>query len=244
MKYAFLRWFFYYFIALVYRVAMPYKVLGRENIPDVSEGPFMIVANHFSYFEVALIGLNFPLKKIRAFASPDTLGEFGIIDAFYKSYEEQIIYVRRGTADRDSLKAGIKALKDGLWVLIFPEGSVTEESLEVANRGESTSHLQGGYYTRESGQLIKPRSGSALMAIQTQTPVIPVAFWGTEKVEGNIRRFRRTRITMHIGKPLPPFKMPDGVRGRERRAYMDDAAEQIMQAIADLMPEEHRGPYA
>ena len=38
--------------------------------------------------------------------------------------------------------------------------------------------------------------------------------------------------------------MPEGLRGRERRAYMDQVGDEIMQAIADLIPEENRGPYA
>ena len=241
---AFLRWFYINLVRFVYFTLMPTTIIGKENMPDPSEGPFLVVGNHFSYFEPPLIGIHFFNKKIRFFVSPDTLGDYAIIDSLYRVYDDQLIYVNRGAVDRKALHAGLNTLRAGNWLIIFPEGGVTAEAINLATRGASTTHMQGAdFYTRKSGQLLRPRPGTAMLATQTEAKILPIGIWGTEKVEDNLRRWRRTRLTMHIGKPLPPMTMPEGVRGRERRAYMDQVGDEIMQAIADLIPEENRGPY-
>jgi hypothetical protein len=53
--------------------------------------------------------------------------------------------------------------------------------------------------------------------------------------------FKRPRIEMRIGKPI---NLP-GVEGKgaERREALQANADQIMQAIADLIPAEYQGVY-
>lgn len=240
---SFLRRFYFYLVLLVYKLLIPYKVEGWENVPDYDDGPYLIVANHFSYFEAPIMGFLLFNPKMRAFASPDTLGEYRLIDSLYRVYNDYIIYVDRGRVDRKALRAGIQTLNDGNWLLIFPEGGITQESIDVAKGGESTVHMQGGYYTREPAVLLPARPGAAMLAAQTNAKILPIVLWGTEDVEENLPRFRRTKITMRIGKALEPMTVPPDLRGRERRAYIDRSSEKIMQAMANLLPEKYRGPY-
>ena len=240
---AFLRWFYRQAAALAFRLVAPYTIEGLENLPDPDDGPYLVIANHFSYFEGPLMGITFLHDKVRFFAAPDTLGEFWLIDSVYHVHRQYLIMIQRGVVDRQALQAGVKTLNEGNWLVIFPEGGITDHSIDIASQGESTTHLRGGYYTREPAELLPARPGTALLATQTEAKILPMAFIGTEHVEGNLRNFRRSRLILRIGKPLPAMTMPEGLRGRERRAHIDRVSDEMMFALADLMPEENKGPY-
>jgi 1-acyl-sn-glycerol-3-phosphate acyltransferase len=72
--------------------------------------------------------------------------------------------------------------------------------------------------------------------------VIPVAVTGTEdrNVIENLKRFRRTKIVVRVGKPFN-IEIPKG-RGREQA--MREATNEIMCRIGVMLPERYRGFYA
>lgn len=240
---AFLRWIYRYSLLLLYKLVAPYKIEGWENLPDRNDGPYLIVANHFSYFEAPLLMALLISENFRAVAALETGGEARIIDSLYRVYDRYLILVNRGRVDRKSLNAGLQALSERKWVFLFPEGGITEEAIRLASMGLPTDQLQEGYRSRIPAVLLPARPGAAMLATRTNAKVLPIAFVGTELIEANLGRWRRTKITMRIGKPLEPMTLPEGVRGRERRAYLDMVGEKIMDAIADLMPEPYRGDY-
>ena len=73
-------------------------------------------------------------------------------------------------------------------------------------------------------------------------PVVPVAITGTADpvILGNVKRLRKSNITLTGGKPfiLPP--LPKTNRDRALKNYTDE----IMCQIAALLPERYRGVYA
>jgi 1-acyl-sn-glycerol-3-phosphate acyltransferase len=73
-------------------------------------------------------------------------------------------------------------------------------------------------------------------------PVVPVGIVGTtDDFLERALHFKRPRLEMRIGEP---FTLP-GVQGKgsERREALQANADQIMQAIAALIPPEYRGVY-
>jgi len=121
------------------------------------------------------------------------------------------IYLRQGDADRAALKAALALLKAGGTIGMSPEGTRSR-----------------------TGALIRARSGVAWLALRANTPVVPVAIWGVEKINRELRRLRRAQVHARVG-PAISFA-PD--------LSAEAATEQLMRAIAALLPEEYRGVYA
>jgi 1-acyl-sn-glycerol-3-phosphate acyltransferase len=82
--------------------------------------------------------------------------------------------------------------------------------------------------------------GSALMALRSGSPIVPVAIWCTENVKLPRDMFlRKTHAHVTFGKP---YELPRVERiGREEVA---EGTETIMKAIAALLPDRYWGVYA
>jgi hypothetical protein len=77
------------------------------------------------------------------------------------------------------------------------------------------------------------------VALRAGVAIIPVALTGTDNdsVYGNLRRLRRARISLTVGKPLT-------VTGDDSPQALRRATQEIMEALARLLPPEQRGAYA
>lgn len=127
-----------------------------------------------------------------------------------------VIWVHRGQPDRRALRAVMEAMHENKMVAIAPEG---RESL--------------------TGALEKGTDGAAYLALKTDAQVLPVTFTGTEnsRVFNNLKRFRRTDVTLTIGKP---FRLE---RVGELRSSIALGTETIMHTLARQLPIEYRGYY-
>lgn len=130
---------------IVYRV----KENGKENIPD--EGAYIICANHITALDPAgVVLLN---KRKITFVAKIELFQNRILN--FLGHVFDIIPVRRGRQDIESMKRCIKYLNTGGLLGIFPEG--TRKGMEK-NTGV--------------------KNGAAFMALKTGTKVIPVGIKG------------------------------------------------------------------
>lgn len=95
---------------------------------------------------------------------------------------------------------------------------------------------------RESltGTLEQGTGGAAYLALKGDVPVIPVTFTGTENkiVFNNMKRFRRTNVSMTIGKPFQLEQLKD------RRMSIQVGTEEIMKTLAQQLPPKYRGVYS
>ncbi len=116
-----------------------------------------------------------------------------------------------------ALRQAEKVLTDGLALIMFPEGKRSRKA-----------------------QLQPALPGSALIALRSRAPILPIGIAGTEKIRGVSWLISRPRITINIGQPfyLPP------VNGKLTRAELTEMTDFIMGHIAELLPEEYRGKYA
>lgn len=185
-------------------------VKGLENFPR--QGPALVVINHLGDADVVLVGAYTPVMF-------EGLGKIELIDHWLagpvlRAYG--IIWVHRGRPDRKALRAALDGLTEGRIVGLAPEG-----------RQSVTGGLEEG------------NEGAAFLALKSGAPIVPIAMTGTENesIYGNIKRFRRTRVTLTVGKP---FFLREQV---DRQGMMRDGTRQIMEALAELLPDSYRGNY-
>jgi 1-acyl-sn-glycerol-3-phosphate acyltransferase len=189
------------------------EIVGRENLPK--QGPLLVVANHFSYIDpVAMVrAAPWPLEFVGGFHMPNAPAIVTWIPRMWGFYP-----VYRGTSSRDALRAAEAVLAQGGVLGIFPEA--------------------GNWAT-----VLRPaRPGAAFLAVRTGAPILPMGFSGLNDIFPSLRKGRRSRVTLRIGKPFGPFRATG--RGRKRRQQLDEIGHRIMQRIADLIPAERQGHYS
>ena len=215
------------------------EVRGRENLAEAKRRPLIVIANHFSWFDPALLSVYLPFAPAFLVAT----------ETFQRKWMAPVIRlfdgisIWRGQVDRDAFRKAHKVLDDGKVLGIFPEGGMNPENQERIARGETIPEMRG-HASRRSGALAKARPGSALIAVQARSYILPVALIGTEHILDNLSQFKRTPITITIGPVFGPLTVPDGLRGPERRAVIDTLSDEMMLQIARLMPPARRGPFA
>jgi 1-acyl-sn-glycerol-3-phosphate acyltransferase len=185
-------------------------VRGLEHFPR--RGPALVVTNHLGdadmlVFQACLPATGEILAKIELIALP-VLGR--LLEAF------GVIWVHRGRPDRRALEAALEGLRQGRFVAVSPEG---RESL--------------------SGGLEPGTEGAAFLALRGGVPVVPVTVTGTEnaRVLPNLKRLRRTPVTLTVGEPFVLAQLAD------RHAAVRAGTVRIMETLARQLPAELRGAY-
>ena len=123
---------------------------------------------------------------------------------------------------------------NAVWV---KRGATDRETLR-----EMTDRLKKGWPiglapegTRSKTHQLQPaKLGVAWLARMSGVPVIPFALWGVENIEPNLKRLRRTDVHVRIGAPIHVTREMD----------LQASTDQIMHAIAAMLPEAYRGVYA
>lgn len=186
------------------------KVTGLENFPK--KGPALIVINHLGDADAVLMGASVP-AMIEGMGKIE-LNEDRIAGPVLRAYG--VIWVHRGRPDRKAIRAALQGLAEGRMVALAPEG-----------RQEVAGGLEEG------------TEGAAFLAMKSGAIIVPVAMTGTENenIYGNLKRWKRPRVTLSVGKPFHIREQAD------REATMRGGTRQIMEALARLLPESHRGIY-
>ncbi|MBN2084430.1 MAG: 1-acyl-sn-glycerol-3-phosphate acyltransferase [Anaerolineales bacterium] len=127
------------------------------------------------------------------------------------------IWVRQFEADHEALREALHHLRMGGALGIAPEGT----------------------RSRETHALLRGRGGASFLASRAGVPLLPVGIWGTETVIRDWKRLRRGSVTVRIGKPYPL-----GVSARAKGEELDAATDDMMCAIAALLPPQYRGEYS
>lgn len=200
-------------IAAIFASMTDLHVEGRENLPD--QGPLLVVGNHFNFLDpLAVIHVvPYPLEFIGGRQAPNAPGVVSWIRNLWG-----ILPVTRGSSSRDALLRAEGYLKQRGILGIFPEG--------------------GSW----AAVLRPPRPGAALLAVRSGARILPVGLDGLVDVFPHIRRGRRSRVTVRIGKPFGPFSL--NARDRSSREQIDDIGHEIMRRISELIPPERRGFYS
>lgn len=184
-------------------------IQGRENVPR--KGPLIVASNHLSNGDPPILTAAVP-RQIAWMAKAEWF-KTPVIGRLFRI--AGMIPVRRFEADLGALRRSQEVLKNGGALAMFPEGT------------------RGGDRGLQAGE-----PGTALIALRTGAPVVPIAIWGTEHVKLPRDLLRRTRAHVRFG---VPFKLE--ASGRITREDVARGTETIMKEIAALLPERHRGVY-
>ena len=132
----------------------PVEIQGRENLPDE---PVVLCANHSSAWDPVLLVCalydDVPMRimaKQQLFRIPLVGGFIRFMGAFP---------VDRGNSDISAIKTAIKALHDGISLLIFPEGTRVKK-----------------------GQQVRPKGGVTMIAIRSGVKMLPVFISSTRRL--------------------------------------------------------------
>mgnify|MGYP005879528451 CR=1 FL=1 len=189
------RWFHFLYAVIwpFFNLFRPLKVIGRENIPD---GAAVLCPNHTTigdpFYVVFAFGRRYPMRA---------MAKIQIMRVPFIGWilgKGGVFGVDRGHADMHAVKTALKLLKDGNKLLMFPEGTRVRK-----------------------GEDVKGKSGAALFATRTGTPLVPIyvswkKYW-----------FRPSPVV--IGKPIYPK-----IAGRKA------TAEELEQITEHLMAEIYR----
>lgn len=171
----------------IFKVMYRYKSINSQAVP--STGGCIIACNHLGYSDPVLLGI---CQKRRVFFMAK-------IELFKNKFFGALIRalgafpVERGAGDGKAIKTGEDLIREGNVMGIFIEG------------GRS-----------KTGELMRPRSGCALVAQQMQVPVIPACI----TIIGNQKNPFAKKI-VHFGNPLTPEMLgltPDGGRRELKNA--------------------------
>src|SRR5574340_1191994 len=103
-------------VRIVFAIMLDVHVVGRQNVPET--GPLIIASNHLSWVDVPLIPA-FLKRRVVYMAKEEAFkGRGGWFIHFLGAFP-----VKRGEADRQSLRAAEGQLKAGGILCIFPEGT-------------------------------------------------------------------------------------------------------------------------
>ena len=127
------------------------------------------------------------------------------------------IPLRRGEADMAAIRAGMAALAEGRILSVAPEGTRTGD-----------------------GRLIRGQPGIVLIALKTNVPIMPLAYYGSEQFWPNLRRLRRTDFFVRVGRPF----YLDAAGQHVTKEVRQQMADEIMFQVARLLPADYRGHYA
>jgi 1-acyl-sn-glycerol-3-phosphate acyltransferase len=178
------------------------------------QGPVLITINHLGDADTPALISTLPV-------TPDALGKIELYDLpiLGKLIDWYgVIWLHRGRADTKALRAALDGFAEGRMIVIAPEG-----------RYSLTGALEEG-----SG-------GAAFLAYKAGVPILPIVVTGAENenVYGQMKKFRRAAVHVKVGKM---FKLAG--QAKDKHEAMELGTRQIMQALANLLPEKYQGAYS
>jgi 1-acyl-sn-glycerol-3-phosphate acyltransferase len=187
------------------------RVEGLEHIPQ--SGAFILAVNHSSHADTAVIfaALARPLRKrVVAAAAQDYFFDNGLRQFASRLLFNTIPVPRTAFGSSDPLRHVVRALREGYGVLLFPEGTRSQ-----------------------NGELGPFRGGIGRLAAEfPNIPIIPVWLDGTARVLPKNASFPRpVRVWARFGPPAQyaPARLDD-------KASWRVAATQVREAVMRLRP--------
>jgi 1-acyl-sn-glycerol-3-phosphate acyltransferase len=177
-------------------------------------GPLIIVTNHINFLEVPLIYTHLIPRPVTGFVKAESWDNLALAYLF-NLWEG--IPLRRGASDVNAFQQALQALRAGKIMAITPEGTRSGD-----------------------GRLKRGQPGIVILAQHSQAPILPIAYYGGEKIWNNLRRLQRTDFRISVGQPFTLKPCGGRITHLERQKITDE----IMFQIAALLPPSYRGYYA
>ncbi len=164
------------FVYPIYKFLFKGNLIGRDNIPQ--KDSFIMVSNHGSLLDPPLLG--HALGHNISFMAKAELFKIPLLGFIIKACGAYP--VKRGIADKNTLKTACKKLSNNNSIGIFIDGT-----------------------RQKNGRVNKPKQGAALLAFKNQKLLLPVAIVNSHK----LIRFKFcipffSKIVIKVGKPVEP----------------------------------------
>ena len=161
-----------------------YRTRGISTFNVPADGPVLLAPNHFSNMDHFFCGV-YIRRKIRFMAKSQLFFANPILDYIFRV--GGVFPVRRGHHDEEAFITANSILERGGCVLMYAEG------------GRS-----------RTGELGEAKPGVGRLALESGTPVVPVAVHGSSGVRG-WKRLQFPKVTVQYGEPItfPVVKDPD-----------------------------------
>ncbi len=179
------------------------EVYGKENVP--LEGGAIVAPNHVSYVDPPLVAACLPRRTY--FMAKRELFELPILGRFM--HDNYAFPVERRGSDLVALRHAVEVLKAGELLLIFPEGTRSED-----------------------GEIGPGELGCALVAGRAGVPIVPCAVVGTERIlPRGAKMLHRGRLYCAFGEPL---RVERDAEGRLSREVLQAATDTLMERLRTL----------
>jgi len=164
------------FVFPIYKFVFKGHLIGRDNIPQ--KDSFIMVSNHGSLLDPPLLG--HALGRNISFMAKAELFKIPFLGFIIKACGAYP--VKRGIADKNTIKTACKKLLNNNSIGIFIDGT-----------------------RQKNGRVNKPKQGAALLAFKNQKVLLPVAIVNSHK----LIRFKLcipffSKIVIKVGKPVQP----------------------------------------
>jgi len=164
------------FVFPIYKFVFKGHLIGRNNIPQTDS--FIMVSNHGSLLDPPLLG--HALGRNISFMAKAELFKIPFLGFIIKACGAYP--VKRGIADKNTIKTACKKLSNDNSIGIFIDGT-----------------------RQKNGRVNKPKQGAALLAFKNQKLLLPVAIVNSHR----LIRFKNfiplfSKIVIKVGKPVQP----------------------------------------
>lgn len=185
-------------LAPVFRALYRMKINNRNSLP--AQGSFIVCSNHISLLDPVLLAMG--QRRQMFYMAKAELFQNKLFSGLIRALGA--FPVNRGKSDTAAISTAEEHLQNGNVLGIFIEGTRSK-----------------------TGELQRPKSGAAMLAFQTHTPVVPVCLTCPDGIKPKL--FHRTFLS--FGEPMTPEELGlfEGT-GPEFR----NASRKIMDAIHAL----------
>ncbi len=198
-------------IRFILHIILKLDVSELKRIPN--KGGFLVVVNHVNFLDVPVVITHLQPHRTTGLIKKESWDK-PLMAFLFNVWEG--IPIDRETADFAAFQQAKQALKAGKILAVSPEGTRTED-----------------------GRLIRGKPGIAMLAVKTNVPIFPIAYYGHEHFKANIKRLKRSPMKIRVGKP---FRI--NLQGQSKdKDILQTVTDSIMLEIAALMPDEYHGYY-
>src|SRR5450631_3893360 len=176
------------------------RVVGEENLRKCPVAVY--ASNHTSYMDTPVVFASLPFQ-FRILAKKE-LWPIAFIGWYLDRSGQIPIDTANPRTTLSSLGVGVKALRSGMPLFVFPEGGRTP-----------------------NGELQPFLSGAAYLAVRAQVPLVPISLSGVyDLLPIHTRHLYPGRLTLTVGEPIST----DGMTVRQ----IDELTERLRNAIESL----------
>ena len=199
--------------AVLGAAAVREDVAGLENLPP---GTCVLVCNHQSNFDAPFVFARLP-KHVR-FVAKQELYRIPIFGAAIKAMGNIRVERTGSDGDRKRIEAAIEQVRTRTSILFFAEGTRSTD-----------------------GKLRSFKKGAAVLAIDAQVPLVPVAVAGAHEItpKGGLWVHSGRPLVLRVGKPIPTTGLGRGDRDTLTRqahdavaALLEDGNQRVQEMLA------------